>query len=92
MNRIVIAEVEVEGLDKKTHFVPFSQANELLTILRSDYFESCTLHVPAAATNAKLRFLMHFSRLLTQKVRRPSPRERSESKEAKKESIRPRQY
>lgn len=68
MNKIVIAEAKPEELDKKTYFVEFSQANEILTILRSDYFENCSLNVPAAVTNAKLRFLMHFSRLISAKV------------------------
>lgn len=68
MNKIVIAEAKPEDLDKKTYFIEFVQANDMLTILRSDYFENCFLYVPAGATNAKLRFLMHFSRLLSAKV------------------------
>ena len=68
MNKIIIAEVKPEEVDKKTYFVEFSQANEMLTILRSDYFEICSLNVPAGVTNAKLRFLMHFSRLISVKV------------------------
>ena len=68
MNKIVIAEAKPEEADKKTYFLEFSQASDMLSILRSDHFEACTLIVPQGISNAKLRFLMHFSRLLTAKV------------------------
>jgi len=68
MNRILVAQSKPENLDKKTFFVEFSSAADILAILRADHFVQLQIEVPNEINNSQLRFIMQVTRLLTKEV------------------------
>lgn len=64
MNRIYISrEVKVEN-DENTLFLNYSNANKMLSALRSDHFTAVTLADTEGLLPKDLKFLMQLTRLL----------------------------
>jgi hypothetical protein len=64
MNRIYISrEVKVEN-DESTLFLNYSNANKMLSALRSEHFTAVTLADTEGLVPKDLKFLMQLTRLL----------------------------
>jgi hypothetical protein len=64
MNKIYISrEVRVDN-DESTLFLNYSNANRMLTALRSEHFIAVTLDDTQGLTQKDLKFIMQLTRLL----------------------------
>lgn len=68
MNQIYIGESTKFNNQANTFFIAFEQAEKYLQILRADYFNKVTVSLPNNINDKQLRFMMHLSRILKQKV------------------------
>lgn len=68
MNQIYIAEAEPQNNQADTFAIKLEQADKYLQILRADHFAKVTIFLPDNINDKQLRFMMHLSRILKQKV------------------------
>lgn len=68
MNQVYIGEPTNFAQWPNAFCVAFEQADQYLQILRSDFFTKVTVSLPLNIQDKQLRFTMHLSRILKQKV------------------------
>lgn len=68
MNTIYIGQATQFSQYPTAFNIQFEEADRYLQILRADHFAKVIVNLPENVLEKQLRFMMHFSRILKQKV------------------------